>query len=278
MTAETARGKLAAWGEAPPPRWPLAEAALLLAVDEYPDLDPEPHLAYLEQLAVRVRERCAGNEVTADAAIAALRGVLFDEEGFHGNAEEYSDPRNSYLNEVLERRTGLPITLSLVVIEVARRVGLPVAGVGFPTHFIVRYEDHPEPHFLDPFHGGRDLSREALMRLWRRATRGAAWQEDALAALADVRILVRILTNLKVVYTQSQEFRRAVVVEEKLALLEPAEVVHQRDLGYLHFACREPGRAIGYLERYLKLAPEAADRDQVQQHLRAIGASIARWN
>jgi regulator of sirC expression with transglutaminase-like and TPR domain len=278
MTAEAARGRLAAWVEEQPGRWPLAEAALLLAVDEYPDLDPEPHLVYLDQLAARVLDRCSGPEPPAGEAIAALRDVLFGEEGFQGNTEEYSDPRNSYLNEVLERRTGLPITLSVVVIEVARRAGLPVSGVGFPTHFIVRYEDHPEPHFLDPFHQGRGLSREALMRRWRRMAHGAPWQEAALAALPDVRVLVRVLTNLKVVYTQRQEFRRAVCVQEKLALLEPAEALHQRDLGYLHFACREPGRALGYLERYLKLAPHAEDRDQVLQHLRAISASISRWN
>jgi regulator of sirC expression with transglutaminase-like and TPR domain len=278
MTAEAARGRLAAWVEEQPRQWPLAEAALLLAVEEYPDLEPELHLTYLEQLAARVLRRCSGPEPPAEEGIAALREILFTEEGFQGNAEEYSDPRNSYLNEVLERRTGLPITLSVVVIEVARRAGLPVSGVGFPTHFIVRYEDRPEPHFLDPFHQGRDLSRAALMRRWRRVTHGAPWQEEALGALPDGRILVRVLTNLKVVYTQRQEFRRALAVGEKLMLLDPTEALHQRDLGYLHFACREPGRAIGCLERYLKLAPQAEDRDQVLQHLRAISASISRWN
>lgn len=278
MTAEAARGQLAAWVDDQRQRWPLAEAALLLAVDEYPDLDPGPHLAYLDHLAARVRDRCPGAGPAAEEAIPALRDVLFGEEGFRGNTEEYSDPRNSYLNEVLERRTGLPITLSLVVIEVARRAGLPVAGVGFPAHFIVRYEDQPQPHFLDPFRQGCDLSRETLMRRWQRATQGASWQEDALEALPDVRILVRVLTNLKVVYTQRQEFRRAVAVQEKLALLEPGEPMHERDLGYLHFACRAPGRAISCLQQYLKLAPRAPDRDQVLDHVRAIGASIARWN
>jgi regulator of sirC expression with transglutaminase-like and TPR domain len=278
MTAEAARGQLAAWVEEQRGHWPLAEAALLLAVDEYPGLDPGPHLLYLDQLAARVLNRWSGAEPTAEEAIAALCDVLFGEEGFHGNTEEYSDPRNSYLNEVLERRTGLPITLSVVVIEVARRAGLPVAGVGFPNHFIVRYEDRPRPHFLDPFRQGRNLSREALMRQWRRATQGALWREDALDALSDVRILVRVLTNLKLVYTQRQEFRRAVAVQEKLALLEPTEPIHERDLGYLHFACRAPGRAISFLEHYLKLAPKASDRDQVLQHLRAINAAISRWN
>jgi regulator of sirC expression with transglutaminase-like and TPR domain len=278
MSPREARERLTRWTKDCPGCWPLAEAALLLAVDEYPDLELEPHLAYLGELAGRVRQRLPGSAPPASAGLAALCGVLFEEEGFRGNKEDYDDPRNSYLNEVLDRRIGLPITLSVVTIEVARRAGLPVSGVGFPGHFLTRYEDPTEPRFLDPFHQGRERSREELRRQWPQVAGGSAWSEKALNTLPDERILIRILNNLKAAYARRHEFGRAVLVEEKLALLDPATAAHERDLGYLHFANREPGRAIGCLEAYLKRAPDAPDREQVLQNLRAISASLSRWN
>src|SRR5438128_11509643 len=166
MTPEEARGRLAEWVREQPERWPLAEGALLLAVDDYPQLEPAGYLGYLEELGERVRRLLDSPRPPATAAIAALTTVVFDEQGFRGNTEEYYDPRNSYLNEVIDRRMGLPITLSVIAIEVARRSGLPVSGVGFPRHFLMRYEDEPRPRILDPFHHCRELSREELLHQW----------------------------------------------------------------------------------------------------------------
>jgi regulator of sirC expression with transglutaminase-like and TPR domain len=277
MTAAAARERLAAWVLKRPPRWPLAEAALLLSVDDYAGLDFAPYLEYLEQLAGRVRQRLAGSDPPAAAGIAALTETIFHEEGFRGNTDDYYDPRNSHLNEVIDRRIGLPITLSVVVIEVARRSGLPVSGIGFPMHFMVRYEEEPEAHILDPFQQGRELSREELLHQWA-ATREAPWDPEALDTLPDDRILVRILNNMKMVYARRRDYGRTIAAVEKLLLLEPSQPAHHRDLGYLQAANRAMGSAIASLETYLKLAPKADDTGQVRQHLRAIAASIARWN
>jgi regulator of sirC expression with transglutaminase-like and TPR domain len=278
MTAAAAREQLERWVRNPPEQWPLAEAALLLSVDDYPALDLEGHLLYLEHLAGRVLVRLPMGERPAADGIAALHRVIFEEEGFSGNIEQYNDPRNGCLNEVLERRTGLPIALSVIVIEVARRASLPVSGVGFPSHFLVRYEDADTPHFLDPFHRGTECPRDELRRLWDRAMAGAPWDEEILAPLPDDRILVRMLNNLKRMYAECKEFGRSIAAAEKLVILEPSVASHQRDLGYLHAVNREIGKAISCLDRYLQLAPKAADAPQVREHLRLINASVARWN
>src|SRR3989475_5121743 len=149
---------LAAAGE----RTDLARAALAIARIAYPDLDPAPYLRQLDDLAAAVRPRLYP-QASPEAAVAELAGYLFDECGFRGNQEEYYDPRNSYLNDVLERRTGIPITLSLVLIETGARLGLGIEGVGFPGHFLVRVAGSRGPLLLDPFYGGRPIRERELL-------------------------------------------------------------------------------------------------------------------
>src|SRR3989441_5604549 len=153
---------LAAAGE----RTDLARAALAIARIAYPDLDPAPSRRQLDDLAAAVRPRLYP-QASPEAAAAELAGYLFRECGFRGNREEYYDPRNSYLNDVLERRLGIPITLSVVLIETGARLGLPIEGVGFPGHFLVRLAGSRRPLLLDPFFGGRETGERDLLARYR---------------------------------------------------------------------------------------------------------------
>ena len=150
----TARDRFAAMVTRPESELDLAAAALEIAAEEYPQLVPGPYLQRLDVLAERVRDRL-GDETAPLIVLQELNRVLFEEERFRGNAEAYYDPRNSFLNDVLDRRVGIPITLSLIYLEVGWRLGLPLSGVGFPGHFLVRYEGEVVRVLLDRFDGGR---------------------------------------------------------------------------------------------------------------------------
>src|SRR5213080_5101258 len=178
----------------------LARAALAIARIAYPDLDPAPYLRQLDGLAAAVRPRLHPGG-SPEAAAAELAGYLFGECGFRGNQEEYYDPRNSYLNDVLERRTGIPITLAVVLIETGARLGLSITGVGFPGHFLVRVEGDAGSVVLDPFFGGRVLDVGELLARYRaflgpRGDGVTSLPSDVLAATDAPAILARMLRNL----------------------------------------------------------------------------------
>lgn len=276
MNAQEARERLQEVASQPEP-WPLAEAALLLAVDDYPDLEPSLYLAYLAELAERVKTRAmitlavSEGEENGSGPRDALLHVLFTEEGFEGNREQYYDPRNSYLNEVIDRRRGIPITLSLVGLAVARDAGLPVTGVSFPAHFLLRWRQGAETGYLDLFNHGALLSRDNLRGWWSQITAGAPWDERVLAPASDRQILVRVMNNLKVIYTQARQFGRAITAAEKMLLIDPDTPDHYRTLGYLHGSAHSMAQAAEYLEAYLSLAPDAEDADQIREHLRDLG-------
>jgi regulator of sirC expression with transglutaminase-like and TPR domain len=258
---------------------PLGEAALWIAADDLPGVDPGVYLARLEHLAARVRQGCP--EAAGDSAgqCAALSYVLFHEERFVGNTRDYHDPRNSYLNEVLDRRTGLPITLSVVFLEVARRVGLEAHGLNFPGHFLVAVRQAGGVVVLDPFHRGRVLDAEELRERWQRTTgRPAPRVAKLLAPAEGLTVILRLLNNLKLVYLQRSELEQAAATVEKMALVDPLSADHQRDLGTLYVAARAYSKAVDAFERYLNLAPSAPDADEVRKHLRAANEMIARWN
>jgi regulator of sirC expression with transglutaminase-like and TPR domain len=231
----------------------LAEAALLVAADFRPGLDPAAWRARLDELA----EAARGPVLSAwsDAArVAALNQFLFEQEGFEGNEDEYEDPRNSLLNEVLERRTGLPITLSLVYLEVGRRLGLPVEGIGFPGHFLVRWRGK-EDFVIDAFHGEL-IGDEALTTLLREALgRDAVFSRSELRAITPHAFLVRLLSNLKRHFALASEFASALQCCERLLQLAPgdAEEIRDRGLVYEQLECWSAARAD--LARFLDLAP-----------------------
>ncbi|MFQ5856993.1 MAG: SirB1 family protein [Anaerolineae bacterium] len=255
----------------------LARAALLIAQDEYPSLDVDHYLAELDRMAETARPRIetAGGP---DDIIEVLNDHLFSELGFVGNREDYYNPRNSFLNDVLERRTGIPITLSVVYIEVGRRLDLPIQGVGLPGHFIVRY-DGAEPAFIDPFNAGERLT-EADCRQRLDAIYGApvAFRSEWLVPVSNRQILIRMLYNLKGIYVRNKDHRRAIPIVEKLLILNPDAHQELRDLGSLHGMLGNYGEALIYLQQYLVHRPDAPDGDTVQSHMKRLIAQIARWN
>jgi regulator of sirC expression with transglutaminase-like and TPR domain len=252
----------------------VAEVALLLARDEYAGLDVDAYLGELVGMAREVAGRLRG---PLEARVAGLCRYLFGELGFRGNQKDYYDPRNSYLNEVIDRRTGLPITLSAVAMAVGKRAGLGVVGVGLPGHFVAKAVEGGQEVLFDPFHGGRVLTPEQCEGLVERVagTRFEATPE-ALAAVPLGLIVLRMLNNLKGVYLRREDYGRAARVIGRIRQLTPGDVAQRRDLGATLVHAGRPGEAIDHLSAYLETTPE--DADAVRQLLERAKSAVARWN
>jgi regulator of sirC expression with transglutaminase-like and TPR domain len=252
----------------------VAYTALLFASEVYPSLNINGYLNLLDGMADKIRPRLACSH-----PVVALREFLSDELGFRGNADDYFDPRNSYLNHVLDRRTGIPISLSVVYIEVARRLDLPLVGIGLPGHFIVRYDGDDGPLYLDPFNGGVTMSVDDCRQRVAEISEGRLpFKPSFLDPVGPRQILTRMLRNLKGIYMARTEFDQALSVVEKLILLNPSVSEEIRDLGVIHYYAGHKLKAVGCLERYLKLAPHAGDLETVKHNLRVILGKVARWN
>lgn len=258
-------------------RTPLAESALRIALLEYPRLDPAPSLRELDALARRAREIAGGSD--AESLVAALNTTLFDEAGFTGNGSAYYDPKNSFLNEVLERRTGIPITLSVVYLEAGWRLGLALKGIGFPGHFLVGLESAGEHSFLDPFNRGARMSRDECAALVPSGDDDATHLDDMFfEPVTNRQILLRMLTNLKLIYVQRQAFDRAVAVIDRILQLEPGALTELRDRGLVRLQAGEVRRAARDLEAFLDRAPAGADRETAVTALGAARRALARFN
>ena len=255
----------------------LAEAALLIAAEEYPRIDVELYLDRLDQFGDLVREEARDGE-TPPEIITSLNTVLFERLGFRGNRENYYDPRNSYLNEVIDRRTGIPITLTVVYIDVARRIGFPIKGVGLPFHFIAKHQSSSGDLFIDPFHAGRSLSSAGCEEMIREMSGGKLeLQSSHLEAVTTSQILTRMLSNLLGIYSAS-DHRRALSVIDRLLLINPESASHIRDRGLLLAKIGDRKNAIAELERYLELVSEAPDAGTIREQIRSIRQSQARLN
>jgi regulator of sirC expression with transglutaminase-like and TPR domain len=254
----------------------LADLALSLAADNYPGLDVDAYLSELAGMAHEARRYLGGN---LEARARGLCRYLFHDCGFRGNVQDYYDPRNSYLNEVLDRRTGLPITLSGVAIAVGTRAGLEVAGVGLPGHFIAKAVAGGEEVLFDPFHGGRLLTRADCEVLVEQAT-GAPFSAtaDAFRPVPAGAFVQRMLNNLKGAYLRLGEFPKAVRVIERLQRLDPSDAIQQRDLGVSLMRAGQVGRAIDALSAYLGARPGAGDAELVTQLLKQAEGEMAKWN
>jgi regulator of sirC expression with transglutaminase-like and TPR domain len=254
----------------------IAEVALLLARDEYPQLDIEGYLSELNALAHEAKNYARGNFT---ARVDGLCRYLFHELGFRGNKKSYYDPRNSYFNQVLDRRTGIPITLAAVMMALGQRVGLQVVGVGLPGHFVVQCQGGAQDILIDPFHGGRRLTLTDCAHLVRQATGvpfDAAHAELPVIPLG--LIVQRMLNNLKGIYLQGEDWPRAIRVLDRLRQLQPHDIQHRRDLGMCLARHGQPGKAIDHLQAYLQAVPEAEDAATIQQILLAATRDVARWN
>ena len=245
----------------------LAEAALWVAKVHYPDLDVNEYLRQLDQWGQAVRARLA-EQPSAEELVLALNGFLFEELGFDGNLEAYYDPRNSYLNEVMDRRLGIPITLSVVYLDVGRSIGLPLEGVAFPGHFLVKFAVEQGEVVLDPFSHGVSLTEENLDELLGRLELERPVPTPSLAELlstADARdVLARMLRNLKGIYLHQGDRQRALAVTDLLVAVRPDQGRELRDRAalYQQLECFAP--ALADYQRYLDLVPEAEDAEDVR--------------
>jgi regulator of sirC expression with transglutaminase-like and TPR domain len=273
MNLDSALSLLAQDPEAP---LDLAELALQLACDEYPDLDVEAYLGELAGMAHEARAYLRGD---LEARAAGLCRYLFHDLGFRGNVQDYYDPRNSYLNQVLDRRTGLPITLSAVAVAVGTRAGLQVVGVGLPGHFVAKAVGGGREVLFDPFHGGRRLSPEECEVLVEQVT-GEPFRAtpESLAGAPLGAVAVRMLTNLKGVYLRAGDFVRGARVIGRLRQLVPDDALQQRDLGVCLLRAGQPGKAIDHLAAYLDAEASADDAGTVNDLLREAKREVARWN
>ena len=270
---------LRAWADllrAPGPEVDLALGALSIARVEYPDLVAERHLKRLDELATRSGARGLDDPLRA---LHRLREFLFDEEGFRGNADDYYEPANSCLNQVLERKLGIPITLSVLMIEVARRVGLRVHGIGLPGHFVVSATVGRESVLLDPFDGGTVLTQETAADLVSRALgRRVALTAEHFAPVTKRQILTRILVNLKGVYVHREEWSKSLAVVERILAVEGERSVHVRDRGTLLVKLGRLLQGAAEWERYVTAHPQASDRDKIKKELRRVRQRLATLN
>lgn len=253
----------------------LARSALVLSKVAYPNLAVEYPLSRLNALAGGVRKQLVA-ETDPLAALNTLSQYLFEELGFRGNQEDYYDPRNSYLNDVLARRLGIPITLSLLYIEVGQRAGMPLVGVGLPGHFLVAHRGVPGL-FVDAFHGGTLLTAAECEARFHAVTSPAIpWHSGYLAPVSSRTFLARMMQNLKQIYLGARRRDLALTMQTLLVMLQPKDAGHRRDRGLLEYEQGEYEGALDDLSAYLRLVPLAKDRNFVYDLTRRIRTELER--
>ncbi len=253
----------------------VARSALYLARGlAYPDLDAGAYMAQLDGLVTAVQQDVdptAPTHLQSDA----ISTFLFQEYGLRGNQADYYDPRNSFLNDVLDRRLGIPLTLSIIFVHVARRMGLDAAGVSLPGHFIAQVHDDDGDLLYDPFNGGQRISQAACADLVRRTSGYDGPFERAWLNPASPRaILLRLLSNLRMIYVQREAWPEALKVMEHVQMMQPQDPQHLRDLGLLHFQTGSMLQAAQYLEAYMAQHPNSAEVKQIQKN---VWAAFDRW-
>jgi len=277
----------------------LTPSALAIARVEYPALDPAPYLQRLERMGEAAAGRLHRHEdASLPARIAALNAYLFEELGFSGNSQHYDDPRNSFLNEVLDRRLGIPISLAAIYLEVGRAAGLRLEGVNFPGHFLVRAPDTGEDLIVDPFHGGAILSEVDCRQLLRQHLgEEAAFDHALLATATRQHIVVRMLVNLKRLYVRMRSFPQARAVADLLLAVDPSALAELRDRGLLAYHMEDFASALRDLEAYLRLMPRAdaplpeheqdanggtdagaSESAQIWEHVKTLRRRVAGYN
>ena len=254
----------------------LGRAALTMVSCDCPGLDVDGYIGKMDRIAAAV-ERRLGDDAESYRMIATLNYVLFQEFGFRGNRDHYFDPKNSFLNEVIDRKLGIPISLSLLYMEIARRVGFHLDGVGFPGHFLTRVSQTEEEIIIDPFNAGEIKSRAGLDEMLHGLYGGRiAYRDEFLQAVTKQQLLTRMLANLKAIYLNEGDLEKSLSVVERLLILDPAGAGHMRDRGliYLKLECFNQARAD--LETYLSLKPDAEDAAEVRAELARLARQLTQ--
>lgn len=258
----------------------LVEAALLIGMSRNPDLDINAYLRQIGDWSDYILGQFDPASSDAVERITHLNRFLFDEMGFAGNAEDYSDPRNSFLDAVIDRRLGIPITLSILYIELGRRIGLPLQGVSFPGHFLVMLPVSQGAVVLDPFSEGASLELNDLEQLLRQAQPQGHWEPSHIKSLlvpaSPADILIRLLRNLKAIYWQKKELLDAIWVQDQLLAISPELAEERRDRGILHQDIGYFSAAIQDFKIYLEQAPNAIDAELIRARIIDLNKNTAR--
>lgn len=254
---------------------PIEEIAFLVAREKYQGLEIDPYRQRLDEFARRARPRV--DQVIGGRQVAeALSHYLFEEEGFRGNTSDYYNPVNSFLNDVLDHREGIPITLSILYIAIGRRLGLPVSGVGFPGHFLVRYDEPGFPFFVDPFHQGKILAEEDCRRkMTDMYGEEVPFRPEYLRSSRNRDILLRMLSNLKMIHMTKKDFPMALQILNRILLFNPYGTDEIKERGMVYYQLECFGQALRDLQTYLIRTPSASDRPVVEECIEDLRGKVA---
>ena len=249
-----------------------------MATEEYPDLDIQEYLQRLDVYAARA-ETLIGEDRSAVNIIKNINEVLFVQEGLRGNDEDYYDPRNTYLNEVLDRKLGISVSLSVIYMEVAKRISFPIKGIGFPGHFLIKHVDKDRDIIVDAFNLGRILTLNDCQELLDKIYNGTVSMNPSLLQPMEKRaILTRMLYNLKGIYTQKEQYPQALSVIEKILMLNPWTPSEMRDRGLIYMQTSLFAKALADLESYLAHAVAPDDSSYIQNHIKMLRSIVCATN
>jgi regulator of sirC expression with transglutaminase-like and TPR domain len=257
---------------------PLARGALLIAREEYPGLDVDQYLDRITALAQQAEPLVRSGADTVER-VQLLSSFLFGEQGFAGNREEYSDPRNSFLNEVLERRLGIPITLSVIYLEIGRRLGLNLYGVSFPAHFLVKAVDERGELIIDPFNAGTILDLEEIKaRLAQVYGQPVELESAMLRAVGTRHILARMLRNLKSIYMTAGDWRRTLAALDRILILDARAADERLERAGLYERLECFQAALDDYQGFLSQAPDHRGADRARESVMRLLTQVARIN
>jgi regulator of sirC expression with transglutaminase-like and TPR domain len=247
----------------------LAEAALYIASDEYPEIDIPAYLTQLNEWSHALKKEISRKPKRS--RLDLLNGLLFDKMHFSGNIDNYYDPKNSFLNEVIDSRKGIPISLSVIYLELAWNLGLEATGIGFPGHFLVRINDRGEMVYVDAFYRGRIMTVNDCVEFWNDISEGELeFQDSFLSSMNKHEILIRMLRNLKGIYLEQKNYRKLISVMDKLVILNPHLPEEIRDRGIIYYQMQAYRLALTDFEGYLSAAPESEDAEVIHQYIEVL--------
>jgi regulator of sirC expression with transglutaminase-like and TPR domain len=250
----------------------------MIACEEYPQLELSPYLEELDDIAAAAQKKIRPSD-SPMVMVEKINHVLFETYGFRGNIDDYYDPRNSFFNDVLDRRVGIPITLSAVYIEVSRRLKFSIAGVGMPGHFLVKYSDRREEFFIDAYNHGQILTqddcRERLRSIYGEALE---FNERLLGRATNRQILWRMLNNLKDIYVKGHAIDKCLSIVDMMIMVDSEDITQFRDRGLLRLQLRQFEGAGRDLQHYLQHTPNAEDREEIENHIKELKRIRAMMN